>query len=72
MPNGWGPGFVPAHRRPRDPLRGAQLAPIQLVAPVVCATPKCGHPRLIHRDGGKCLNATCECLTYVETEGGQQ
>ena len=69
MPKGWGPGFVPAHRKRRDPLRGAQLAPIQHITPVVCTTPGCGHPRLMHRDGGMCLNASCGCTSYVESDG---
>lgn len=55
-----------ARARKAQPLGGkpAQLAPSLPVVAVVCAT--CSHPRLIHRDGGRCLTLRCECTGYVE------
>ncbi len=48
-----------------NPLGGkpAQIAPSHPMPPVVCM---CGCPRLIHRDGGRCLRAGCGCESYVE------
>jgi hypothetical protein len=66
MGNPWKPKFVPAHRKPKDRLRGAQLAPVQRVEAVLC---RCSHARLLHQDEGKCLNKVCGCLTYRERSG---
>lgn len=68
MTNPWKRPFVPAHRKPRNPLRGAQLAPSVPVTAVVCDREACGHPRLIHRDNTRCLNATCGCEAYLPRE----
>jgi hypothetical protein len=55
-----------ARDRRANPLGGrpAQIAPAHPVAPVACVT--CGDVRIIHRDGGPCLRAGCDCETYVE------
>ena len=62
--NPWKRRFEPAHRKPKDRLRGAQLAPVQRVEPVLCVS--CADPRLIHRDNLRCLRVGCECERYVE------
>ena len=63
MSNPWKPRFVPTHRKKRDPLKAAQIAPVQRIQPVLCVT--CEHPRLIH-GAEKCLRVGCECTEYVE------
>jgi hypothetical protein len=65
--NPWKSKFVPAHHKPKDPLKRAQIAPVHRIEPVVC---KCSHARLLHGEDGKCLNRVCGCATYRERTGG--
>jgi hypothetical protein len=49
----------------RDPLRGAQIAPLHTVQPVRCV---CGHAELMHRreTDDRCLSYGCDCTEYRE------
>ena len=65
MTNPWKRRFEPAHRKPKDRLKGAQIAPVHPIQPVVCGRLTCGHPRLIH-DTDRCLRVGCDCTGYLE------
>jgi hypothetical protein len=67
MGNPWSKRFVPAHRKPRDRLKGSQLAPLAK-GPVKCGG--CGHaPGLHNPDPGFCDMPSCECDGYEEVAG---
>jgi hypothetical protein len=62
MSNPWKRRFEPAHRKPKDRLRGAQLAPLAK-GPVKCGN--CEHPPGLHDSAGVfCMG--CDCVGYVE------
>ena len=65
----WKRPFEPTHRKPKDRLKLAQIAPLCPIQPVQCGRLGCADPRLIHREDGKCLRVGCGCTEYVEVNG---